>query len=106
MFNKVLFKTSRDNWLSRYKNRYGNLLQYDVEEDLALSKEFRVSLAPFVIDAVEFMRGAQENQAKNLVEGGQALMLDIEFGTYPYVTSSSTGLGGIVTGLALRQRHT
>ena len=36
-----------------------------------------------------------------LVEGANALMLDLDWGTYPYVTSSSTGLGGVFTGLAL-----
>ena len=36
-----------------------------------------------------------------LVEGANALMLDLDHGTYPYVTSSSTGLGGAVQGLSL-----
>jgi adenylosuccinate synthase len=36
-----------------------------------------------------------------LVEGANALMLDLDFGTYPYVTSSPTGIGGVCTGLGL-----
>ena len=36
-----------------------------------------------------------------LVEGANALMLDIDFGTYPYVTSSSTSIGGVCTGLGI-----
>lgn len=36
-----------------------------------------------------------------LVEGANAVMLDIDNGTYPFVTSSSTGLGGVFTGLSL-----
>lgn len=35
-----------------------------------------------------------------LIEGANALLLDIDHGTYPYVTSSNTGLGGVFTGLA------
>lgn len=35
------------------------------------------------------------------MEGANALMLDIDYGTYPYVTSSSTGIGGVFTGLAI-----
>ncbi|KAL6910975.1 Adenylosuccinate synthetase [Trichoderma evansii] len=105
MFDEELFERKLRQLASGFKKRYGDLLQYDVEEELALFKEYRVTLAPFVIDAVEFMRDAQEKQAKILVEGSQALMLDIDFGTYPYVTSSNTGLGGIVTGLALRRRN-
>ena len=38
---------------------------------------------------------------KILVEGANALMLDIDFGTYPYVTSSATGIGGVCTGLGI-----
>lgn len=39
--------------------------------------------------------------ANTLVEGANALMLDLDHGTYPFVTSSSTGLGGAVQGLSL-----
>ena len=47
---------------------------------------------------------AAENQTI-LVEGSQALMLDIDYGTYPYVTSSNTCLGGLVSGLGLKRRN-
>jgi len=36
-----------------------------------------------------------------LVEGANALMLDIDYGTYPYVTSSATSIGGVCTGLGI-----
>lgn len=36
-----------------------------------------------------------------LIEGASALLLDIDFGTYPFVTSSNTGIGGVLTGLGL-----
>ena len=36
-----------------------------------------------------------------MVEGANALMLDLDFGTYPYVTSSSTAIGGVCTGLGI-----
>jgi adenylosuccinate synthase len=41
---------------------------------------------------------------KVMVEGANALMLDIDFGTYPYVTSSSCGVGGAATGLGIPAR--
>lgn len=47
------------------------------------------------------MHEALEAGKKILVEGANALMLDIDFGTYPFVTSSSTGIGGVLTGLGL-----
>lgn len=40
-------------------------------------------------------------QKRILVEGANALMLDIDFGTYPFVTSSSTTIGGVCTGLGI-----
>lgn len=47
------------------------------------------------------MTSAQQANTPILIEGANALMLDIDHGTYPYVTSSNTGLGGIFTGLSL-----
>jgi len=42
----------------------------------------------------------QQKKMNILIEGANALLLDIDHGTYPYVTSSNTGLGGVFTGLA------
>lgn len=47
------------------------------------------------------MVDAQKKNARILVEGANALMLDLDYGTYPYVTSSNTGIGGVFTGLAV-----
>ena len=38
---------------------------------------------------------------KILIEGANALMLDLDFGTYPFVTSSNTTIGGVSTGLGI-----
>ena len=105
-----------------YKKRFGDLLEYDEEEELGRykvrttdsvtphvlatasnfhMKEYAEKLRLFVIDAVVFMADAQKKNAKILVEGANALMLDIDYGTYPYVTSSNTGIGGVLTGLAI-----
>ena len=40
-------------------------------------------------------------QARILVEGANAGMIDIDFGTYPYVTSSNCSIGGVSTGLGI-----
>ena len=52
-----------------------------------------MELAPFVVDAVPLIASAEEKNARILIEGANALMLDLDFGSYPYVTSSNTGLG-------------
>lgn len=41
------------------------------------------------------------NNERILCEGANANMLDIDFGTYPYVTSSNTTIGGVCTGLGI-----
>lgn len=82
-----------------FKKRFGDLLQYDVEEELARFKTYRAQLAPMVIDQLPLLMDAQKRKSPILIEGANAIMLDIDCGTYPYVTSSNTGLGGCFTGL-------
>lgn len=89
--------------LETRKQRYGDF-EYDYEEELARFKQYREQLKPFVVDSVVFMHNALRDNKKILVEGANALMLDIDFGTYPYVTSSSTGIGGVCTGLGIPPR--
>lgn len=105
MFNVGVFERKLRQLAAGYKKRYGDLLQYDVEEEIARFKQYRLALADHIVDAVVFMNDAQERQANILVEGSQALMLDIDYGTYPYVTSSNTCLGGLVSGLGLKRRN-
>ena len=87
-----------------FQKRFGDLLRYDVEAELERFKEYANTLAPFVIDQVPLLKSAKARNAKILVEGANAIMLDIDAGTYPYVTSSNTGIGGVVTGLTLGWR--
>ena len=89
--------------LETRKQRYGDF-DYDYEEELARFKQYKEQLKPFVVDSVVFMHNALKANKKILVEGANALMLDIDFGTYPYVTSSSTGIGGVCTGLGIPPR--
>ncbi|RYP05438.1 hypothetical protein DL764_003787 [Monosporascus ibericus] len=105
MFNEEVFERKLRNLAAGYKKRFGDLLEYDVEEELERFKKYRPDLANYVVDAVPLIADAQKKGSKILVEGCQAMMLDIKFGTYPFVTSSSTGIGGIFTGLALNPRQ-
>lgn len=101
IFNEARFEEKLRELARGYQQRYGDLLKYDVEEEISRYKEYRTTLAPYVVDAIPLLQSAQRSGAKILIEGANALMLDIDYGTYPYVTSSSTGLGGIFTGLAI-----
>ncbi|KAI1252657.1 hypothetical protein MGN70_004860 [Eutypa lata] len=105
MFNEETFERKLQILAAGYKKRYGDLLEYDVEDEIERFKTYRPEIANYVVDAVPLIADAQKKGTKILVEGAQALMLDINFGTYPFVTSSNTGLGGIFTGLALNPRQ-
>lgn len=83
--------------------RYGKF-DFDIEGQLAQYKVLKEQLKPFVVDSVIFMHNAMKANKKILVEGANALMLDIDFGTYPFVTSSATGIGGVITGLGIPPR--
>ncbi|CCE89398.1 adenylosuccinate synthase TDEL_0A00660 [Torulaspora delbrueckii] len=97
------FVTKYRRLLETRRQRYGDF-DYDAEEELARFKKYKEELKPFVVDSVVFMHKAIEAKKKILVEGANALMLDIDFGTYPFVTSSNTGIGGVVTGLGIPPR--
>jgi adenylosuccinate synthase len=58
-------------------------------------------LQPMIIDGVTMINDALTAGKKVLAEGAQGLMLDIDFGTFPYVTSSNPSSGGICTGLGV-----
>lgn len=57
------------------------------------SQDYAEKLRPYVIDQVPLLKSAKAQNANILVEGANALMLDIDAGSYPFVTSSNTGLG-------------
>lgn len=58
-------------------------------------------LKPYVCDVVTYLHKALEQDKKVIVEGAQATLLDIDFGSYPFVTSSNPTIGGIITGTGL-----
>jgi adenylosuccinate synthase len=58
-------------------------------------------LAPYLDNTFEVMHKALSVGKRVLAEGAQAALLDIDHGTYPYVTSSNATIGGVLTGLAV-----
>ena len=57
-----------------------------------------------IIDGVGWLNQQYSSGKRILAEGANASLLDIDLGTYPYVTSSSTSIGGFSTGLGLSPR--
>lgn len=54
-----------------------------------------------IVDTIPLIANAIRNKKRVLAEGANACMLDMDFGTYPYVTSSSTTVGGVSTGIGI-----
>src|ERR1041384_7458371 len=62
-------------------------------------------LAPFITDTSHFLNQAAASGKTILLEGAQATLLDVDHGTYPFVTSSSTVVGGALVGTGLAPRR-
>lgn len=61
-------------------------------------------LAPFVKDTINIIHQSLDENKNVLCEGAQATLLDIDFGTYPFVTSSNPTIGGVCTGTGVGAR--
>lgn len=68
-------------------------------------KEYAKILRPYICDTTTMLHKAIKNNEKILCEGAQATLLDIDFGTYPYVTSSNPTVGGVSTGTGIGARY-
>jgi len=92
---KLRANLERKNFL--LKNYYGAEevdFQTTLDEYLAYGKRLR----PYLIDTSLFLNEEIHRGAKVLFEGAQGTLLDIDHGTYPFVTSSNTTAGGLCTG--------
>ena len=61
-------------------------------------------MRPWVKDVSVFLAQAREEKRRIMFEGAQGTLLDIDHGTYPYVTSSNATIGGVCTGLGVGPR--
>ena len=81
------------------KGAYGADIDFskEVEETLKLGEKIR----SYICDTAELLNGALAEGKSVLFEGAQGTMLDIDHGTYPFVTSSSATSGGAATGVGV-----
>ena len=70
----------------------------DFDQTLALAKEWAQVLLPMKADVTKILHDAREAGENILFEGAQGSLLDIDHGTYPFVTSSNTTAGSTATG--------
>ncbi|KAH8921678.1 Adenylosuccinate synthetase [Atractiella rhizophila] len=99
--------SSNDTFASKFRSlvegrfkRYGTFT-YDTESEILRYQKLAERLKPHVVDCPTFLAKSFGDGKRILVEGANALMLDLDHGTYPFVTSSSTAIGGVCTGLGI-----
>ena len=98
--NEPLFKKRLEETLAFKKKQYPGL-QCTAEEIFEEYKEYAKVIKPMVCDTGIFLDEAFQAKKKILFEGAQGTMLDIDYGTYPYVTSSNPGANGVPSGASI-----
>jgi adenylosuccinate synthase len=91
-----------------HSNRFLTLYDQPALDPDAIVKEYAPLAArfvPFIADTTALVHAALERGDHVLAEGAQGTLLDIDHGTYPYVTSSSTITGGVLTSLGVGPKH-
>ena len=104
----ILTKRWKDSYMALTQKHLKMLDFYnvDLEYDLSeLETQFFESIETFkkcqIVDSETFLHKAQDAGKKILAEGAQGSLLDVDFGTYPFVTSSTTTAAGACTGLGI-----
>lgn len=90
--------------LSAKPNSLARVGWTSVDLALAALAEVRGFVLPFVVDTGKLVREGLKAGQRVLYEGGQGTMLDLAYGTYPYVTSSHPSVGGILVGAGVSHR--
>ena len=86
------------------KNRIFEMYNYEtIDADKVVEEynKYADFLKEYVVDTVYLLHNALEENKQILCEGAQATLLDIDFGSYPFVTSSNPTIGGICTGTGI-----
>ena len=102
----ILSPAFEDKYEALKQKHFGLLAQYDFSYDItAYEQQWKAAVEalkrfPF-IDSEVYVNTALDNGVPVLAEGAQGSLLDIDFGTYPFVTSSNTLSAGVCTGLGV-----
>ena len=78
---------------------------YTVDQICETYLPYAERLRPYIIESSRYLNEAITEGKNILFEGSQATMLDIDFGTYPFVTSSNCTAGGAITGSGVGPKH-
>lgn len=78
---------------------------FNAKEILKEYQDYAQRLRPYAADTTEFLLTAAEEEKRILFEGAQGAMLDVDYGTYPYVTSSNSSGVGVCAGAGIPARY-
>jgi adenylosuccinate synthase len=98
----VLQEGVRENVKARNRVIRDTTLDWQQVYDACL--RFGERLAPWIVDASVYLARAMRDGRAVLFEGAQGTLLDVDHGTYPFVTSSNASIGGVSTGLGVPPR--
>lgn len=99
-----IFKTKLEESLklnNKIIKRIYGLDPLDMDEVFDKYRQYGKRISRYIIDTTSLVSEALDNNKKVMFEGAQGTMLDIDHGTYPYVTSSSTIAGGVCVGAGI-----
>ena len=87
--------------MAAYWQRSFPSVKVDVDKTVDEYLAYYETIRPTVVDSIAYVHDALADGRRIMVEGANATMLDLDFGTYPYVTSSNCSVGGAATGLGI-----
>ncbi len=97
IFNKKLEEAAQ-----RIKSMYN--IDLDLDSEKKIYADLHSELSEYILDTSLYLEKAEAENKNLLLEGAQAFMLDIDHGTYPFVTSSSINTGGMGAGCGISPR--
>ena len=89
-------KLIKQNWSDFYSSN-----EYDIDDVVQTYVEIGLKLKPFIVDSSLFINNAIDSGKRVILEGAQGTLLDVDHGTYPYVTSSNPVSGGACIGAGI-----
>jgi len=101
LHDKKLVSTKIKAIVESAKKRFTDLKYDDEEEIKNFTGPYYEKLKDMIVDGVTWINDKYAAKKRIVIEGANAAMLDIDHGTYPYVTSSNPTIGGALTGLGL-----
>ncbi|KKP38003.1 MAG: Adenylosuccinate synthetase [Candidatus Peregrinibacteria bacterium GW2011_GWA2_33_10] len=93
---KKLFKQNLE-----YQEKLYGKLEINIDEEVKIYQKYAKFFKEFIVDTTQMFIEATNKKEKILIEGANGVMLDLDHGTYPFVTSSNPSSGGLFTGTGI-----